>query len=407
MRIVFCGDFFPRLHMPAGQGETCKVDEEVWRLIQGADLLVVNLETAIGQALEPANAKRANFLLGPDEFSFFPFPGTTVACLANNHIMDFGRGGLRSTLEALEKRGFHPVGAALQEPQPHGTVVLDVNRERVAVVNQGFVELSSPRRFGGAGANEFDEVRLREDLARARAQHAFVIFVFHGGIEFLPAPIPGVRAVFRKSAEWGADLAVGHHPHVVQGLEWFGETPAFYSLGNLAPGVAHGPPGSWGGDGAILEVVVERGALEHFEWHPLDLQEQFRCTLAMDETRDSQRREFFRRSAVLEDEAVYSAIIDSAARRLLHAQYLPLMGRSAGSLTRAEQEKIWNLFANPAHREMIQRALAEPVPGSRGINGGAGDLDLAAGFLARLTPRPSVRWLSRAAGWLARRLGRL
>jgi gamma-polyglutamate biosynthesis protein CapA len=160
--------------------------------------------------------------------------GFTTLSLANNHTMDHGIPGLRDTIAALDEVGIRHAGAGedldaameidLQEHD--GLTVATLSFTDVYV--QGFIA----RAFQG-GALEADPDVFVPMIRQARAEADLVIVHFHWGEEYDLR----VRADQRELAEWaafaGADIIVGHHPHVLMPVERIGDTVVFYSLGNF------------------------------------------------------------------------------------------------------------------------------------------------------------------------------
>jgi poly-gamma-glutamate capsule biosynthesis protein CapA/YwtB (metallophosphatase superfamily) len=92
--------------------------------------------------------------------------------------------------------------------------------------------------FAASPARDFvawaDAHRVAEAIAAARAAGADLVFVsHHGGVEYGSRETDETRAFARACVEAGADGFIGHHPHVVQGVEWYRGRPIFYSLGNF------------------------------------------------------------------------------------------------------------------------------------------------------------------------------
>ena len=147
-----------------------------------------------------------------------------VMTLANNHTMDFGPGGLAATTNALRDNGFQytGVGSTIEEafkPLRLGNVSV------FAVCENEFGGVS----YEKPGVAVFDHLRaLYREIQRAK-EVGPVIVCYHGGSEIIPIPQSYLRDRFQMLREFGVDLVIGHHPHVVQGYE----NNAFYSLGNF------------------------------------------------------------------------------------------------------------------------------------------------------------------------------
>jgi hypothetical protein len=101
----------------------------------------------------------------------------------------------------------------------------------------------------------FDRRRAAEEIASLRPTVDVVIVSYHGGDEYVDRPPGNVRGDFRSIAESGADVIVGHHPHYVQGIEWYGKTLMMYSLGNF---VFYQPQREWTQLGLGVEITFAR-----------------------------------------------------------------------------------------------------------------------------------------------------
>ena len=156
-----------------------------------------------------------------------------VACLANNHVLDYGVAGLREHLRVLTRAGIRTVGAGLTEAQALVPLSVRVNGQSVHIINISEGE-DLTASTGGPGVFGWD-VPLAAAQTRALKQLGGVVIVIaHCGLEYVPFPPPYVVAAFRALAEAGADCVIGHHPHVPQGIEWWHGRPILYSLGNFA-----------------------------------------------------------------------------------------------------------------------------------------------------------------------------
>ena len=123
-------------------------------------------------------------------------------------------------------------------------------------------------RRGHGGAGLYEREALTEEIARLRREGAETVVVqFHSGFQFTPAPSDGMRSASRVAIEAGADLVVSHHPHVLQGVEWYEGRPIVYSLGNfLFDQNFHATYAT-----AFLRVVVDDSGLVDIRFVPVML----------------------------------------------------------------------------------------------------------------------------------------
>jgi len=209
-------------------------------LFKTSDLVVINLEdplTTSNDNIKTAVPVKAN----PEYAKILKDDNIDVVCLANNHIMDYGESGLNDTLKALKKYNITTVGVGenLQEASKPAYFVVD-NRT-IAILNffdtttfQEFAEAElPPATDNSSGFAPADWNVIKENLDQARTQADIVIVVFHYGNEYSTTPNQYQKNISRKCIDEGADLVVGSHPHVIQGVESYKGGLIFYSLGNF------------------------------------------------------------------------------------------------------------------------------------------------------------------------------
>lgn len=194
-------------------------------LLNSADLAVANLEGPITD--RPSISLGS--LPGDSNNYTFTFPTTTAALLArhnvryvtlgNNHILNFGWDGVRSTRDALSGSGVGYFG------DPPSSTVAHVSRGGVPIALIGYNQFA-PEGWRAAASTTVWQIRA------ARAGGELPVVFAHWGEEY-SAATDGQRRLAHAFADAGAVLVVGAHPHVVQESERYEKTPIYYSLGNL------------------------------------------------------------------------------------------------------------------------------------------------------------------------------
>lgn len=158
--------------------------------------------------------------------------GFHVLSLANNHMMDFGSTGLERTRRLLADHGIQTVGAGSNLAEARLPVILERKGLRV-----GFLAYSIP--FAGSatpdrpGAAPLKLDLVRHDLADLRPRVDAVVVSAHFGMMYLEHPTPDDMEIARAILRAGANLVVGHHPHVLQGIEETSDGVIAYSLGEF------------------------------------------------------------------------------------------------------------------------------------------------------------------------------
>ncbi|WP_255171458.1 CapA family protein [Natrononativus amylolyticus] len=238
------GDYVIDRDEPATAERT--IDPALRDRIAAAEVSIVNFEAPIVDGAEPITKSGPVIENPPEAATAAADAGFDVCALANNHVRDYGPEGVASTLEALQRAGCETVGVG--ESHDAAFEPLEVTRGdgRVAVVNV------CEREFNIAGEDSYgaawiSDRRARETIRRADREYDAVIVLAHGGAEYVPFPSPELQGTLREFVDLGADLVVGHHPHVPQGWERYGDGAIFYSLGNfLFDRMADSENCSWG-----------------------------------------------------------------------------------------------------------------------------------------------------------------
>jgi poly-gamma-glutamate synthesis protein (capsule biosynthesis protein) len=355
--------------------ETPVLDSTLGERVADADLAVANLEAPVetdadsipkvGPALATDSGTPAR--LADDGFDLLG--------LANNHLMDYGAAGLEATLDACAAAGVETTGAGSDRADALDPAILDVRGVDVAVLSV------CDREFGVATADDAGTAWSghRDAVAAIRmaaAETDAVVVLAHGGVEYVPLPPPNRRERLREFVEAGADLVVGHHPHVAQGWEVHGGVPVFYSLGNFA--FDRQADGENTARGLALDVQFTGGTVAGVDLVPTVLAESVR-PLTGDAAADF--RNYLRRAADLTaDEGRYESHWQAIAVRLFHERYSNWLLTGIGeNLVRARanptdpdaQRPLWdpdrrrselltllNVVRNESHRDVITTALA-------------------------------------------------
>jgi poly-gamma-glutamate capsule biosynthesis protein CapA/YwtB (metallophosphatase superfamily) len=232
-------------------------------LLDGGDLRFANLESTIsdqrGETERPWN-KRV-FTAPPAAAAALRHARIDIVSLANNHAWDYGEAALYETFEHLDRAGIAWVGAGKSRDEAYAPRIVERNGMKLAFVavtavwNQPLEPHPGKERIANA-----DREALVAAVRRARAIDGVdaVIVSHHGGEEFVDEPLPGTRDLLRAALEAGADVVIGHHPHVIQRAAFRNGKPILYSVGNLLMRMVTGQP--WTEFGMLARIEIERGA---------------------------------------------------------------------------------------------------------------------------------------------------
>lgn len=199
-----------------------------------SDINLANLESPIASGGKEYTAKKFRFRAEPEVARAVRKAGFNLVTLANNHSMDFGAVALAETMANLEAAGITWIGAGEDLVEARRMVLFTVKGKKIAFLGYSLtqpVEFFAARQRPGT-APGYAHI-IVPDIARARQEADYVIVSFHWGKEGRSTPTPFQRSIAHKAIEAGADVIIGHHPHVLQGIERYGKGIIFYSLGNF------------------------------------------------------------------------------------------------------------------------------------------------------------------------------
>jgi poly-gamma-glutamate capsule biosynthesis protein CapA/YwtB (metallophosphatase superfamily) len=208
-------------------------------LISRAQVAFGNLESPLTKRAKRAPSKGPGggsiYLKGNPDYAFLlTEAGFDVLSLANNHIMDYGEQGLADTIYYLEQEEIKHAGAGPDLAAALAPARLDVDGYVVDFI--AFSGVSPVNYNAGpakAGAAPLDEGTVVSAIARAKSEANLVVVSLHWGSESMAYPSSEQKRLAHKFVDAGADIILGHHPHVIQGVESYEGAVIAYSLGNF------------------------------------------------------------------------------------------------------------------------------------------------------------------------------
>lgn len=211
---------FPSVYRQSGRTDYPFVLVRPWFL--NDDLTVVNFECTLTDAARTAD-KQWHFKGAARYATILPAGAVEAAGLANNHSHDYLQAGFDDTV-ANFKKAHVPV---FYQNRPYVTTLRGV---QTVLIGDCTIVGENTTAIGGAPERVLGEIK------RFKRPDNIVIVVMHWGSELAAAPFAWQQALGRKFIAAGADAVVGHHPHVVQGVERYKGRYIAYSLGNFAFG---------------------------------------------------------------------------------------------------------------------------------------------------------------------------
>jgi poly-gamma-glutamate capsule biosynthesis protein CapA/YwtB (metallophosphatase superfamily) len=233
-----------------------------------ADVAFANLECPLTSRGGPQGA--IAFRARPQVAEGLSYAGFDVLSLANNHSDDYGEVGLLDTLDRLEEQGIAYLGAGRDQDEAHSAVVMEVQGLRIAFLAYNHIEPRYAVTEEDIGGPIWLEPGvLYEQVRQAHDQADFVAVSFHWGTEYIPVPDDFQREVARRAIEAGADLVLGHHPHVIGGVAFLDEGFVAYSLGNF---VFDQPWSVETKQGLMLHILIDADGLKQVRLIPVQLE---------------------------------------------------------------------------------------------------------------------------------------
>jgi poly-gamma-glutamate capsule biosynthesis protein CapA/YwtB (metallophosphatase superfamily) len=261
-----------------GLGEAIQSGEQalpfaaVQHLLTDADLILGNLESALGSGGR-AEDKGYTFLAPVEAAGSLALAGFDVLSLANNHAMDYGPDTLIQAIALLNANGISSVGAGADANHAYAPLLLAVDDLTLAFLAfvdvpievQGFDTRTWQAGTDRVGVAWADPEQMRSAIKVARDKADLVVVLLHSGYEYIQAPSPPQQAAAHLAIEAGADLVIGHHAHVLQGVEFYGKGIIAYGLGNFI--FEDGGADETG----LMNIWLDTGGVRSLEFVPLIL----------------------------------------------------------------------------------------------------------------------------------------
>lgn len=209
---------------------------ELLQELRDADITVINNEFPFSTRGTQAPDKQFTFRVNPDRVSILTDIGVDIAGIANNHVLDYGSDALLDTFDTLEGAGIDYMGAGIDLSRASALITKEIGDKtfgflaasRVIPVVSWDVQNASPGVF-----TTYDPTKLVAAIEAARSSCDYLTVFVHWGIERDAYPQDYQVTMAKQYIDAGADLVIGSHPHVLQGISYYKEKPVFYSLGNF------------------------------------------------------------------------------------------------------------------------------------------------------------------------------
>ena len=229
-RILFLGDFFYDF-------DTIKDDiKEIGNFIKSRNYLtILNLECSLVSSESLLKKGGPNLCSSPITVDILKQLNVICVTMANNHSMDYGKEGLMKTISLLDGAGIAHVGAGTDLEQALEPAIFNLH-DGIVLLNYGWdIEETVYAGRQRAGCAPRTDGVIVEKIRETRSSYPGykIIVLVHMGFEFNPYPMPFDIDLAHRCIDFGADLVIGHHPHIIQPKEVYKGKNIYYSLGNF------------------------------------------------------------------------------------------------------------------------------------------------------------------------------
>ncbi|MFH0977621.1 MAG: CapA family protein [Spirochaetota bacterium] len=237
------------------------------KFLDNFDYNFCNLECPISDNGEVHPAKKYIFQGNTEHVALLKAAGINGVSLANNHTLDYGKTGLFNTLENLTANGINFTGAGGDLSEARVPITTEIKNTRFAIL--AYTNVAYEDTLAGEntpGVAKADLNIIRSDVQKCKSFYDFIIVSLHWGIEYSVYPAEYDIELGHSIIDSGADVIIGHHPHIVQGIEIYKGKPIFYSLGNFIFG-------SYNRDAKeniLVEISFLKNRIHYFRVFPIN-----------------------------------------------------------------------------------------------------------------------------------------
>lgn len=283
IKLSFAGDvmFDKKIENIINKNGLSYVFSEVRSIFASSEVSMVNLETPISKRGTQESDKQFTFRANPDILkNFTKSTGINFVSLANNHILDFGSLALDDTLSFLKKEKINRAGAGENLSSASKPTYIETKGYKIAIIASSRV---IPFGTWHAGKNKpgvastYNTDVIKQQINDARKTADIVVVYVHWGNERIEYPIKVQKDLARLYIDNGADMVIGSHPHVLEGLEIYKNKIIAYSLGNFVFTDLKK-------DTMVLDIRIENKKIRSARIIPCEIR-YFRPVLIKDKTR--------------------------------------------------------------------------------------------------------------------------
>jgi len=216
-----------------GNGDYIFAFEKIKDYLNRFDILFGNLEGPISDK-GTLSGSIYSFRMDPRSARSLQEAGFDILSVANNHMGDWGRVAMEDTFQNLRDAEVAYSGGGNNKEEAYEIKTISKDDTKIAYLSfsefgKGYLEATD----SFAGIAIISDEKLKSGIEKAKSENDIVIVSFHFGEEYKKEPNNYQKTIARKAIDYGADLIIGHHPHVVETIEKYKDKYIAYSLGNF------------------------------------------------------------------------------------------------------------------------------------------------------------------------------
>lgn len=208
------------------------IGEDIKKFLESADFTIFNLEVPLTDFSTPIKKCGPNLIAPTKTIAGLKAINPNFFTLANNHILDQGEQGLKSTIALLDEHGIAFAGAGKDEEEAAKPYIFEQDGKKIGIYCCAEHEFTIATE-STSGANPFDPLNSLDHVMELKRQCDYVIVLYHGGKEHYRYPSPYLQKVCRKLVDKGADIVVCQHSHCIGCEEKWHEGTIVYGQGNF------------------------------------------------------------------------------------------------------------------------------------------------------------------------------
>jgi len=251
---------------------------DITQVLQSGDVVVGDLESPLSMGSQTSATGRSTVLGAPEAATGMRNAGINLVSLANDHIMDYGTAGLINTVNRLNQVGIAHAGAGNNSQQAYTRTVLNIKGKKVALLSLSSIAPDNARAQEGKAGIAANKKRYYIDslIKEAAKQNDYLIVSCHWGDEGSTGIQNSQRKFAKRAIDAGADVVLGSHPHMMQGIEIYNGRCIAYSPGNFIY-----PSGSGNsGQAFVLKLSLAKGMIIKAEVVPISVDPSGKPSLA-------------------------------------------------------------------------------------------------------------------------------